>query len=339
MVFRLSRVGSRGQQPQHRDPDFPLRRHLGQLIWRNHKGFLGQPRNIVPPACPGSSSGPPPCTTCPEHLTREASRRHPNQMPEPPQLALLDVEKQSLYWGTTTLVCQSSVAAPDVHAMLQSCVSQHNPTTSRTLKNSGRFSSTPGALPPRSHPGDLSTRDWIAHPKVPNLHFLSGRCAGGIEDLFKVRTPPTAKFLPSNHPSRMPFGLPVPIRCFWSPTGQNNPIGLLFQPDSIPQCQCPPAGSRIAAATGTNNLTTTAPVSCLGNGGTEHGPLELNVESPPHKRLSHAFPAEPQDAFWSARSDWHPPPPLEPAHHQVVVSGKVRSPLPLSVQDMQPQIR
>ncbi|KAJ8395912.1 hypothetical protein AAFF_G00027950 [Aldrovandia affinis] len=33
----------------------------------------------------------------PEHLTREASRRHPNQMPEPPHLAPLDAEEQRLY--------------------------------------------------------------------------------------------------------------------------------------------------------------------------------------------------------------------------------------------------
>ncbi|KAF7228520.1 zinc finger protein ZIC 3-like, partial [Nothobranchius furzeri] len=35
--------------------------------------------------------------TCLENLTREASRRHPDQMPEPPQLALLDVEEQRVY--------------------------------------------------------------------------------------------------------------------------------------------------------------------------------------------------------------------------------------------------
>ncbi|MED6255108.1 hypothetical protein ATANTOWER_004793 [Ataeniobius toweri] len=63
----------------------------------NPKAFPGQPRNIVTPACPGSSSGPPHGGTCPEHLTREASRRHSNQMPKPPQLAPLDVEKQWLY--------------------------------------------------------------------------------------------------------------------------------------------------------------------------------------------------------------------------------------------------
>ncbi|MEQ2252927.1 hypothetical protein ILYODFUR_026849, partial [Ilyodon furcidens] len=90
-------VGSRAQQPKQRDPDFPLPSHLGQLVRGNPKAFPGQPRNIVPPACPGSSSGPLPGGMCPEHLTREASRRHPNQIPEPPQLAPLDMEKQRLY--------------------------------------------------------------------------------------------------------------------------------------------------------------------------------------------------------------------------------------------------
>ncbi|MEQ2221460.1 hypothetical protein ILYODFUR_016165 [Ilyodon furcidens] len=52
------RVRSQGQQPKQRDPDFPLSSHLGQLIWLNPKAFPGQPRNIVPPACSGSSSGP-----------------------------------------------------------------------------------------------------------------------------------------------------------------------------------------------------------------------------------------------------------------------------------------
>ncbi|MEQ2228679.1 hypothetical protein ILYODFUR_011333 [Ilyodon furcidens] len=87
----LERDGSQGQQPKQRDPDIPLPSRLGQLVRGNPKAFPGQPRDIVPPACPGSSSGPPHSATCPEHLTREASRRHPNQMPDPPQLAPLDV--------------------------------------------------------------------------------------------------------------------------------------------------------------------------------------------------------------------------------------------------------
>ncbi|MEQ2310907.1 hypothetical protein AMECASPLE_014095 [Ameca splendens] len=40
------------------------------------KAFPGQPRDIVPPACPGPSPGPPPGGTCLEHLPRKASKRH-----------------------------------------------------------------------------------------------------------------------------------------------------------------------------------------------------------------------------------------------------------------------
>ncbi|MED6233714.1 hypothetical protein ATANTOWER_015508 [Ataeniobius toweri] len=59
-------------------------------------GAQGVPRP-VPPACPGPSPWPPPGGTCLEHLPRKASRRQPIQMPEPPQLTLLDVEEQRLY--------------------------------------------------------------------------------------------------------------------------------------------------------------------------------------------------------------------------------------------------
>ncbi|MEQ2305696.1 hypothetical protein AMECASPLE_000698 [Ameca splendens] len=52
--------GHGGQQPKQRDPDFPLPSHLGQLVRENPKTFSGQPRNIVPSACPASSFGPPP---------------------------------------------------------------------------------------------------------------------------------------------------------------------------------------------------------------------------------------------------------------------------------------
>ncbi|XP_062311935.1 uncharacterized protein LOC134016604 [Osmerus eperlanus] len=90
-------VGSRGQQPKQGGPDFPLPGHFHQLFLGDPEAFPGQPRDIVPPACPGSSPGPLPSGTCPEHLTREASRWHPYQMPEPPQLAPLDAEEQRFY--------------------------------------------------------------------------------------------------------------------------------------------------------------------------------------------------------------------------------------------------
>ncbi|CAG5932572.1 unnamed protein product [Menidia menidia] len=97
ILLRLSGVGSRGQQPEQGNPDFPLPGHFGQLLRGDPEAFPGQPGHIVPPAGPGSSSGPSPGGTSPEHLPREATRRHPEQMPEPPQLAPLHVEEQRLY--------------------------------------------------------------------------------------------------------------------------------------------------------------------------------------------------------------------------------------------------
>ncbi|MEQ2300140.1 hypothetical protein AMECASPLE_022284 [Ameca splendens] len=56
-----------------------------------------------PPAPPGGAQGVPrpaeihsPSSVL-EHLLGMVSRRHPKQMPEPPQLTSLDVEEQQLY--------------------------------------------------------------------------------------------------------------------------------------------------------------------------------------------------------------------------------------------------
>ncbi len=97
IFFRLSGAGSRGQQSKQRCPDFPLPRHFLQLFRGDTEAFPGQPGDIVAPACPSSSPGPPPGGTRPEHLPGKASRRHPEQMPELPQLTPLDVEEQRLY--------------------------------------------------------------------------------------------------------------------------------------------------------------------------------------------------------------------------------------------------
>ncbi|KAK3534941.1 hypothetical protein QTP70_002024 [Hemibagrus guttatus] len=74
-----------------------IERHFLQLFRRDPEVLPGQPRDIVSPACPGSSPGPLPGGACPEHLPRETSRRRPKQMPEPPQLCPFDVEEQRLY--------------------------------------------------------------------------------------------------------------------------------------------------------------------------------------------------------------------------------------------------
>ncbi|KAK3537762.1 hypothetical protein QTP70_017850, partial [Hemibagrus guttatus] len=97
IVFRLSGAGSRGQQSKQGCPDLPLPRHFLQLFRRDPEAFPGQPRDIVSPACPGSSPGPLPGAACLEHLPRDTSRRHPKQMPEPAQLPPFDVEEQRLY--------------------------------------------------------------------------------------------------------------------------------------------------------------------------------------------------------------------------------------------------
>ncbi|KAK3558536.1 hypothetical protein QTP86_019007 [Hemibagrus guttatus] len=68
-----------------------------KLFRRDPEAFPGQPRDIVSPACPGSSPGPLPGGACPEHLPRETSWRHPKQMPKPPQLPPFDVEEQRFY--------------------------------------------------------------------------------------------------------------------------------------------------------------------------------------------------------------------------------------------------
>ncbi|MEQ2171454.1 hypothetical protein GOODEAATRI_010861 [Goodea atripinnis] len=54
VIFRLIRDQVTGQQTQQRHPDVPLPRHLLQLFWGEPKAFPGQPRDIVPPACPGT---------------------------------------------------------------------------------------------------------------------------------------------------------------------------------------------------------------------------------------------------------------------------------------------
>ena len=95
--FRLSEVGSRGQQIQQSAPSFPFLGRISQLWFGDPKAFLSQVGDVIPPPDPRSASGPPPRWTCLEHLSREAPSRHPTQMPEPPQLTPFDAKEQRLY--------------------------------------------------------------------------------------------------------------------------------------------------------------------------------------------------------------------------------------------------
>ncbi|TWW70000.1 hypothetical protein D4764_18G0008060 [Takifugu flavidus] len=73
ILYRLSRVGSRGQQSKKRSPDFALPSYFFQLIRRDPQAFPDQSRDSLSNVSwvfPGSPTG----GTCPEHLTREAPR-------------------------------------------------------------------------------------------------------------------------------------------------------------------------------------------------------------------------------------------------------------------------
>jgi len=56
--------------------------------FNSSEAFPGQKGYIIPPASSGSAPGSPSSRTCLKNLQREATRRHPNQMPKPPQLTL-----------------------------------------------------------------------------------------------------------------------------------------------------------------------------------------------------------------------------------------------------------
>lgn len=79
------------QQPKQEKPAFPLPRHFAQHFPADPKVFLDQLGDIDSSACPGSFLGAPPRSM--SHLTKEASRWHPNKISDPPHLA-----EQWLYW-------------------------------------------------------------------------------------------------------------------------------------------------------------------------------------------------------------------------------------------------
>jgi len=62
---RLSGARSRGQQAKQSTPDVPLSSNSFQLLLGDPKVFPGQMRYAIPPACSGSTPGPPTSGTCP----------------------------------------------------------------------------------------------------------------------------------------------------------------------------------------------------------------------------------------------------------------------------------
>ncbi|KAK3562309.1 hypothetical protein QTP86_033325, partial [Hemibagrus guttatus] len=226
-------------------------RHFLQLFRRDPEAFPGQPRDIVSPGCPGSSPGPLPGGACPEHLSRETSRRHPKQMPEPPQLPPFNVEEQRLY----------SELLPGDRAPYPISKGAHRHPTEEA--HFGHL--YPGSYP-FGHDPELMTIDfpWEAEECDPPI----------------VGTHPPVPLLKKrdHHPGLTILTI---LSCLRSPPSQPGSIGLLLQLDGIPYFQCPPLCSGIAAAIGSRDLMATAPDGCINNGGGEHGPLRLDVPNLP----------------------------------------------------------
>ncbi|KAI3365876.1 hypothetical protein L3Q82_000855 [Scortum barcoo] len=114
-------------------------------------------------------------------------------------------------------------------------------------------------LPPSEAPDGLP-ESLRGRPPIVLLHGLTTELL------------PDPKFLPPG-PSGLHglLGLPVPVNCVRSPTGQHGPVGLLLQPDGIPYFRCPPPpGSGIATTTGTRDLASTTSNCRVDNGGREN---------------------------------------------------------------------
>ncbi|KAK3548823.1 hypothetical protein QTP70_020713 [Hemibagrus guttatus] len=286
-------------------------RHFLQLFQRDPEAFPGQPSDIVSPACPGSSPGPFPGGACPEHLSLETSRRHPKQMPEPPQLPPFDVEEQRLYSELLPgdrapypiskgaprhsteeahfgrLYLGSYPFGHDPELMTKRCVggieeilevflppSDNIPSRGQQLSTSTVNSVGRELLTPSEAPNGL--------PEFPRGHPIV--LLHGLTELL-----PDPSFCFRNHPGCSSLGLPVCLSCLRSPPSQPGSIGLLLQLDGIPYFQCPPLCLGIAAANGTRDLTPTAPDGCVNNGGGENGPEKKRVQP-----LSRSWVPEPR---------------------------------------------
>ncbi|MEQ2180195.1 hypothetical protein GOODEAATRI_033218 [Goodea atripinnis] len=144
----------------------------------------------------------------------------------------------------------------------------------------------------------------------------------------------------------------VPDSRLRSPTSQPQPIGLLLQLDSVPYCLCPPPGSGIAATTDTTQTLRPqlqAAGSTIDVENMVHSVSniprnlvktlpEVGVEYVPGQGLYQTFPADPHYAFGPAKSVRLSPLPVNPTHHQVVISGQLSPSLHPSVQNMRPKV-
>lgn len=86
------------QQVQWVFPDVPLPYNLFQLLWRYSERFPSQMRYLISPACSGFTLGSPICWTPVKHHHWKAPEMHPDQTPEPHQLAPLDSKELQLYF-------------------------------------------------------------------------------------------------------------------------------------------------------------------------------------------------------------------------------------------------
>ncbi|KAK0138925.1 Dynein heavy chain-like protein [Merluccius polli] len=287
--------------------EITMRHHFIQFFLGDPEAFPGQSRDIVSPACPGSSPGSPNRTPGGPHPPRgpatEELPDHLGNLSPRDRRAHTRVPRPCFLTGRCVGRIKEvfEVFLPPIH---------NDPSRGQQRTVSTIHSVDDALLPPPETP-DGGPEPLRSHPEVVLY---------GLTELL-----PCPGFFLSNHRSCAPLGLSVPACCLRSPTGQKGPIGLLLQFDGIPHRRCPPAGSGITATAGTDHLAATAPVSCLNNGGAEHGPLGLNVPCLPRymvkalpevgvealsdRRLCQTFPTDPHNTFGSARSDRHPPPP------------------------------
>lgn len=104
--------GHEGQQPNQCIPDVRLPANLSSSSWGNSNVFPGLIRYVIPLVSSGSTRGSPPSWMCPKNLKKEAPRRDPNQMPEPPQLAKSSSGSTLSSLRTSTLLTQPLRQSP-----------------------------------------------------------------------------------------------------------------------------------------------------------------------------------------------------------------------------------